>query len=139
VSRLIPSKHAKTHKRGGSDPLPGGLTACWSGQLPTAAGTATTQRVPEIAGASGTWTITKVYFRCETAGAGTTIVVLEKMTPDADGAWSTAATVASLSLTAGHYETSATVSGSVTTGDLLRIRFTALGTTGLFTVEATGV
>lgn len=115
-----------------------GITANWSGVLITVPGTGTSSRVPELSGASHTWSLTKAYVRYETAGTGDTTLVIEKMSPDSDGTWSTATTVAVVTVAAGHYETTATISASVTTGDLLRVRWTAIGTTGLFTVEATG-
>lgn len=116
-----------------------GITATWGGSMPTALSSGTTLRVPELSGASHTWTLTKLYFRLETPGASTSTVVIEKMSPDANSTWTTATTVGTLTVTGtSSYETSATVSSSVTTGDLLRIRFTAVSATGLFTVEATG-
>jgi hypothetical protein len=119
-----------------------GITAVWGGVLPSSVGsfTGTTWRVPELAGASHTWTLTLAYLRCETPPtAGDTVVVIEKMSPDGDTTWATATTVATLTISGVlDYETSGVISVSVTTGDLLRIRFTTVNASGLFTVEATG-
>ena len=139
VTRLIdnnPRVNPAIKSSGGSTSH--GITANWSGVLLTVPGNGSTLRVPELSGASHTWTLTKVYARCETAGSGSTTIVVETMTPDANGSWSTTTTVATLTINSGDFETSATISVSVTTGDLLRIRFTSIGTAGLFTVEATG-
>lgn len=124
---------------GGTSTGSHGITVNWSGGIPGAASTGTTLRVPELSGASHTWTLTKAYLRIETPGVGATTVVIEKMSPDSNATWTTATTVATLTVTgASSYETTGTISSSVTTGDLLRIRFTSVSATGLFTVEATG-
>lgn len=130
----------------GSNPSTGGgstkgITANWGGVLPasTSLFTGTTLRVPERGGASSNFTLSKAYFRVEVPATGTTTVVIEKMSPDGDLAWTTAATVATLTITGtSDYEQSGSISVSVTTGDLLRIRFTAVAASGLFHVEVTG-
>lgn len=113
------------------------LLANWAGVLPSIAGPGVVFRVPELTGASHTWTISKCTARIETVQVGSVVFLVEK---SAGGGAFSATTVATLTIAAAAREVSVTgLSVSVTTGDLLRIKFSVIGSTGsLYSVEAEG-
>ncbi len=137
--------HARTHLAGGSDPiigLSGGARlfgAGWSGPYPLNILTGAVWKVPLVDGASVTFNLTRLVFRLENPGLGTTTVRVEKSTTT--GVF-TPTTVETISLAAGAYEaTDTTGLGSVTSGNLLRIVWTAVGTNArgyLVFLEGTG-
>jgi hypothetical protein len=111
------------------------MVATWQGDLPAAVGNGAVWRVPYLNGSSVTFTLTRAYVRVETAGAASTTVVFEK---SAAGAFS-ASTITTVTLVAADNEEEVTTSlGTVTSGQLVRIRWSALGTTGVYTCELEG-
>jgi hypothetical protein len=86
-------------------------------------------RVPEVAGVSKTFNLDKAILRLEDSpDSGTYSFVIEK---SAGGGEFSATTVTTLSLTTGQNEVAVSTSlGSVTTGNLIRIRVSAMGVGG---------
>jgi hypothetical protein len=102
--------------------------AGWTGPYPLNILTGAVWKVPRIDGAAMTFDLTRMLFRLESPGTTTTTVRVEKSA--GGGVFSaTPTTVGTLTLTAGSYETStASGLGTVTSGDLLRIVWVAVGT-----------
>ena len=126
----------KTAGGGGTDVDPHGIIASWAGSYPLVAGPGVVWVVPEFNGASQTFTLTKATARIETSGVGTASIVFEKSS--GGGAFSAVAIV-TVSITSGQNQASQTISTTVTTGDLLRIRFsTAAVTPTLYSAEIQG-
>jgi hypothetical protein len=97
------------------------------GPMPGSVGSAGMYRVPYKAGSAVTYTLTRASLHLETAGSTTTTVLLEKATPS--GGAFLAVLVATLTLAASATQADVTTSlGTVTSGDLIRWRWTALGT-----------
>jgi len=83
-------------------------------------------RIPYLAGASVTYTLARASLHLETAGSSTSTLILEKSTTP--GSW-IGATVATLTLAASATDTTVTASlGTLASGDLIRWRWTTLGT-----------
>jgi hypothetical protein len=96
------------------------------GPLPASPETSGSYRVPFRDGAGVTYNLSRAEFHLETDGSTTTTVVIEKSSTP--GSF-TPATVATLSLTSGQNDVSASSSlGTISSGDLLRFNFTAIGT-----------
>lgn len=117
-----------------------GLFAIWAGtSLPAATGAfGGVWRVPYVNGIAKTFSVDRITLRFETAGgSGTYTVAFEK---SAGGGAFVASTIGSLSLAAASNETSSTSSlGQLTSGQLIRINFTALGTgAATFTAQLEG-
>lgn len=137
MTKLVqkPINHGRDHAPGGADPIPGlsggggarQLGVGWSGPYPLSVLTGAVWKVPLVDGASVTFDLSRLLFRLEQPGTGTTTVRVEKAS-GGDVAFSPT-TVTTLSLTGGSdYENSTTSSlGSVSSGDLLRIVWTAVG------------
>lgn len=135
-----PILHGRDHGPGGADPIPGldtatHVLALWQGSLPGSAGAGAVWRVPEVNATGLVFALSFAYLRLETAGAGTTTVQLQKQT--GIGPWTT---ITTLSVAAGAREdTDTTGLGSVSSGDLLRINWTALGSSGSpYTIQLEG-
>lgn len=113
------------------------LLVAWGGGMPPVAGGAgATWRVPEVDGASVTFTLQSLFARVETPGSGTSFRV--EVSP-AGGAFSPT-TVATVTIAAAAHEATVTVfpTPTITTGQLLRIVYVVTGTTGIYTVELEG-
>jgi hypothetical protein len=83
-------------------------------------------RVPFFAGASVTFTLTRASLHLETAGSSSSTLLLEKSTTAGSFI---AVLVATLTLAASATDAAVTSSlGSVSSGDLIRWRWTGLGT-----------
>jgi hypothetical protein len=96
------------------------------GPMPGTVGARGMYRVPSIAGATVTFTLTRATLHLETAGSTTSTLVLEKST--ASGLF-VATPVATLTLAAGATDATVTTGlGIVASGNLIRFRWTALGT-----------
>lgn len=139
------TRHGLNHAAGGSDPIPGigagsgvlAMLATWSGVLPaTSPSYGSVWRVPYVDGVGVTFNFTRAFLRCETTGAGDTIVTIEQSPA---GAF-TGTDVVTLTVTAGTNEDEDTaVAGSIVSGGLLRTVFPATpGTTGRYTVQLEG-
>jgi hypothetical protein len=101
------------------------LLAQQYGPMPGSLGASGMYRVPYIAGASVTFTLSRVSLHLETAGSTTTTLLLEKST--ASGSF-IASTVATLTLAASATDVAVTTSlGTLASGTLIRWRWTALG------------
>lgn len=114
------------------------MVATWQGQLPLAAFTGAVWRVPYLDGVSATFDLTRAYARVEATGASNDTIVLETSPP---GSF-VATTITTLTITAGNNDDEDTTSlGSVDSGDLVRINWTAVGHTDQpnYTVELEGV
>jgi len=120
-------------------PKKAGLTMNWQGAtIPGATGTAGgVWIVPQVDGVDVTFNITQTRFRCETAPTtGPTTVVIEKS--NGGGAFS-ASTVDTLTLGTGVYQDDNTPGGTITSGQVARVNFTALGAgAAVYTVELIG-
>lgn len=105
--------------------------ANWQGTVPSVLGNGVVLVVPKVEGASATFDLSYAKARVELlpTGAGTSFVI-EKSA--GGGAFSgSPTTVSVLTVAAGTYEVEDTgVSASVSTGDLLRIRYASLGGLG---------
>jgi hypothetical protein len=118
----------------------GELEAFWWGNLaPVSVGPAGgIWSVPYLEGASVTFNVVRTYFRFEVAStAGTYTVALQKS--PAGGVF-TPTTLDTLSLAAGVHEVTHTGSfGTVSSGDLLRVNWTAVGSNAqVFTIQLEG-
>lgn len=143
MTRML-ALHGRDHRPGGPDPIPGGLgggplhmVASWTGPLPEAAENGAVWRIPYLSGDPVTFDLTRAFVRIEVPGGATTSVDIEKSPA---GAF-VASTIASLSIPAGNYSDQETAGlGSVDSGELVRIAWTALGAAeGIpFTVELEG-
>lgn len=120
--------HGANHASGGPDPIPGGgrvFGAGWSGPYPLNILTGSTWQVPLVSGGTVSFSLESMRFRLETPGASSTTVHVERSN---GGTTFTGSTVGALTLAAGTYETSvSTALGTVTSGDLLRIVWDAVG------------
>lgn len=96
------------------------------GPMPVAVGSRGMYRVPYVNGATVTYTLTRATLHLETAGSTTSTVLIEKST--ASGSF-VAQLVATLTLAATATDAAVTTGlGSVVSGNLIRLRWTALGT-----------
>jgi hypothetical protein len=111
----------------GTTPNPN-MLARWFGAMPgSLPASSGMYRVPFFAGAARTFTLSRASLHLETAGSSATTLVVEKCTPS--GGVFVAVLVATLTLAAAATDVAVTTSlGSVASGDLIRWRFTALGT-----------
>lgn len=137
MSRKQHVMHGRDHTATGADPIPGigeggggphQLGVGWVGPYPLVVLTGAVWKVPLVDGAATTFDLTRLLLRLESPGTGTTTVRVEKSS-GGDVAFSPT-TVGTLSLTGGSdYEVSTSSSlGSVSSGDLLRIVWVAVGT-----------
>jgi hypothetical protein len=102
------------------------LLARLYGPVPGSPGPSGMYRVPYIDGAAVTFTLSRAALHLETAGSTTTTVLVEKSS--GSGSF-LAVLVATLTLAASATEVDVTTSlGTLTSGDLLRWRWAALGT-----------
>jgi hypothetical protein len=104
------------------------MLAAWSGTMPAAIGAGVVWKVPKVSGATATFLLGFAIARVELTPIGSSAqFVLEKSA--GGGAFSGApTTVSTLTIAPAGYEASDTgVALSVSTGDLLRLRFAALG------------
>jgi hypothetical protein len=146
--------HGRDHQWGGADPVaiawedvgsggggggggPRQLVALWEGLLPIAAESGPVWRIPRIAGSSVTFNLTSAFARIENPGAGATTVLIER---SPGGGAFTATAIATLMIAASSYEDTDTPTATVTSGELVRIRWTALGAAdpSLYTVQLEG-
>lgn len=113
------------------------ITLVWSGDIPVATGLAgAVIRVPRVNGNPVLLTLNSVYLRVETAGTATTTVAIQSCAPAETMFAASATTIASLSVASGIHEASASSSlGTVASGSLLRLNFTAISSTAaIYTV-----
>jgi hypothetical protein len=102
------------------------LLAQLYGPMPGSLGASGMYRIPYIAGASVTFTLSRVSLHLETAGSTATTLLLEKSTA---GGLFVGSTVATLTLAAAAIQVDVTSSlGALQSGNLIRWRWTALGT-----------
>lgn len=104
------------------------ILASWAGTMPGTTGAGMVWIVPLVSGASATFALTYAKARVEvTPTSGSAQFVLEKSA--GTGAFSgSPTTVSTLTIASPNYETSDSgVAVSVTSGDLLRLRFASLG------------
>lgn len=102
------------------------LQAKQYGPMPGSVGSAGMYRVPYFAGASVTFTLSRASLHLETAGSTTSTLVVEK---SSTASVFTAVTVATLTLAASATQVDVTSGlGTLASGDLIRFRWTALGT-----------
>jgi hypothetical protein len=113
------------------------MLASWQGVVPSAAQVGAVWRVPFVEGVALTFNLVSAYARVEVAGVATTSVALEKSPA---GAF-VATAVTSLDVAAGANEVEGTTGlGTVSSGGLLRIKWTAIGSPGsAYTIELAGV
>jgi hypothetical protein len=113
------------------------MLASWQGVVPSAARTGAVWRVPFVDGMPATFLLESAYVRLEVAGAALTSVALERSAPGAFVAVSI--TTLSVAAAANAAENTAGL-GTVSSGDLLRTNWTAIGSPGsAYTVELEGV
>lgn len=116
------------------------LLLSWGGLVPSVLGNSTVWRVPyDTTGSSFTFTLTRAYIRVELPSVNPTSVRLEK-SAGGDVLFSPT-TITSLSVSgAGDYEQEVTsFSTSVSSGDLVRLVFTAVGAeAAVYEVELIG-
>jgi hypothetical protein len=125
---------------GGGGGGPGQLLALWAGNLPPLATGAAggIWRVPNLLGAPHTWTVVRTYFRLESpSSAGTYQINIEK---SVGGGAFVPTILDTLPLAPGFHEvTDVGTFGTTTSGDLLRVNWTGLGSNGqIFTVQLEG-
>lgn len=115
----------------------GTLYAVWAGPLPTVTGAGLEFTVPTYRGSSVTFPMSKMFSRLSVLPAGTTSFRVEKSS--GGGAFS-ASTVGTTSHTTTDYEkTNSSLTGSVSSGDLVRVYFTAVaGMGGQYQVQLEG-
>jgi hypothetical protein len=113
------------------------LLAEWVGPLPTTTGPGLEFTVPTARGVTITFPLTKLYSRLNVLPAGTTSFRWERST---GGSAFTAITVGTTSHTTSDYEkTNSSPTGSVVSGDVVRLYFTAVnGRGGLFYASLQG-
>lgn len=115
------------------------LNAAWSSSLPAApALDNAVWRVPYVKGVSQSFTVLRGLIRLETVGTTATTVVIQ-FSPGS-GAFS-ATTLCTVSAASGAWESDTVGSfGPVTSGQLIRLNFTAIGTGAVgYTVQLEGV
>ncbi len=96
------------------------------GPMPGSTGPSSMYRVPFLAGASVTFTLSRASLHLETAGSSTTTVIVEKSSTTGSFV---AVPVATLTLASSATQADVTSSlGTISSGDLVRWRWTALGT-----------
>jgi hypothetical protein len=96
------------------------------GPMPGSVGARGMYRIPFFAGSSVTFTLTRAALHLETAGSTTSTLIIEKSSTS--GVF-TPVTVATLTLAASATQVDVTSSlGTIASGNLLRFRWTALGT-----------
>lgn len=124
----IPPKQQPKGAAGGTSKR---LTVSWCGSVPTAVGAVAVWEVPyNPDGSSATFHLERAMMRIETPGSGSTTAVIESAA-GGDVAFASATTEASLAIAAAHYQASSSgLTGTVSSGDLLRLRFTAVGGSG---------
>ena len=110
------------------------LYAMWSGPVPTVTGAGLEFTVPFYRGSSVTFPMSRMFSRLSVLPSGTTSFRVEKSS--GGGAFS-ASTVGTTSHTTSDYEkTNTSLTGSVNSGDLVRVYFTAVaGMGGQYQVE----
>ncbi len=113
------------------------LLVCWSGPLPTVTGQGLVARVPTLFGSTVTFNLTRMFSRLEVLPITTTSFRTEK---SSGGGVFSASTIATLSHSSSDYEKSNTaLTGTVQSGDLVRIYFPTLnGNGGTYLVELQG-
>lgn len=104
------------------------LTVSWTGAIPAAVGPVAVWEVPyNPDGSPITFKLKRAMLRIETVGTGTLTATMEKAS-GGDVAFGSATTEASLSIAAGHFQSSSALSsGTISSGELIRLNFTALG------------
>ena len=110
------------------------LLATWQGYLPASPVIGAVWRVPYVDGIPVTFDLTRAWIRVEIPGSST-IVRLQSSPP---GAFS-GSTITTLTIAAAANAAEITTGlGQITSGQLLRINWQAIGTTGHYTVELEG-
>jgi hypothetical protein len=100
----------------------------WAGPLPTKTGPGLVFRVPFVRGVSATFTLSRIFSRLEVLPAGSVVFRVEK---SSGGGAFTPTTIATLTHTTSDYEKSNTsLSGTVQSGDLVRIFFVTMNGRG---------
>ncbi len=114
-----------------------GVVAEWTGPLPTAVGYSLEHMVPyDQDGNSLDFTLSDMYAYLNATYASGTTFVIEK-SPSGDAAF-VPTTVGTITVAASHYYNTGTCSSSVSSGDRLRINFTALGAAANYIVQIIG-
>lgn len=113
------------------------LLASWAGTLPSSTGNGLVWEVPyDSDGSSFAFTLARATARIEDTFTAATQIRIEK---SPGGGAFTPTTVTTLGINAGSYEATNTgIASTVTSGDLLRIVFTAVGAQTKFMVELIG-
>lgn len=97
----------------------------WFGAIPVATGPTQVLRVPFVDGASRVFDLTRLFMRLEVAGASPTTITIEKSSSSSSFVPTTIGTV-TVAASANEGEATSGL-GTVTSGDLVRVNFTALG------------
>jgi hypothetical protein len=118
--------------------LPPSFIAEWAGPLPTVTGPGLELLLPTVNGAPMTFDVKAIYSRLSVLPVGSTAFRVEK---SAGGGAFSASTIATLTHTTSDYEKSNTaLTGTLTSGDLLRIYFaTMAGSGGTYLVQLLGM
>jgi hypothetical protein len=113
------------------------MVASWQGDLPQFPGDfAATWRVPYCNGSVITWNLTRAYGRVEVAGTAVTTFRIQRS--PAGVFVPTLLTDVTIPISSNETEVTASL-GTIDSGQLLRVLFQAIGTSGTFTVELEGV
>ena len=114
------------------------ILGSWQGTMPATLGTGVEVRVPKLRGSSVTWQLAEAWARVTIPDAG--LAPIFRIEKSAGGGAFSASTVSTLTIAAGSYETTDSgVATTVTSGDLLRITFLALGSSATaYTVQLAG-
>lgn len=125
IAPWIPPKQQSKGAAGG---VATPLTVSWTGTVPAAVGAVAVWEVPyNPDGSAMTFNLKRAMLRLETVGTGTVTAIMEKAA-GGDVAFASPTTEASLSIAAGHHQASSTLtSGTISSGELVRLNFTALG------------
>lgn len=134
---IPPKQQAKGAAAAGSSKR---LSVSWTGSVPTAVGSVAVWAVPyNPDGSPITFFLKRAMLRVETPGSGVTTAVVE-VAAGGDVAFASPTTEVSFSIAASHYQDDVSgLSGTVSSGELLRLRFTAVGASGSdFSATLTG-
>jgi collagen type I/II/III/V/XI/XXIV/XXVII alpha len=110
------------------------ILATWQGIVPSAAGVGAVWRVPYIAGLAITFALSRAYARVETPSASSTVVRLER----SPAGVFVPTTITDITIAASEAEIVSAL-GTVSSGQLLRINWLAIGAAGsVYTIELEG-
>jgi len=127
----------KIKRGGGGGGGPANLIAFWGGTLPLIVGPNLVWRVPfDADGTSQNYTFTRAFARMETAYSGPISFQFQKSSPP--GVYS-ATTLTTVTIAAGNYQNENTgLAVTASSGDLLRLYFSAVGIVTQFSCELVG-